>query len=57
MIDLTTAGARFSKTYDSFMIARTLINNHNKRNNENVVLEWVNDPMSAMDASYPDASG
>jgi len=55
MIDLTTAGARFSKTYDSFMIARTLINNHNKRNNENVVLEWVNDPMSAMDASYPDA--
>ena len=55
MIDLTTAGARFSKTYDSYMIAGTLINDHNQRNNENVVLEWANDPMSAMDASYPDA--
>ena len=54
-IDLTTEGARFSKTYDCYIIATTLINDHNERNNENVVLEWANDPMSAMDASYPDA--
>ena len=53
MIDLTTAGARFSKTYDSYQIARELINDHNKKNDTDVVLEWANDPRSAMDASYP----
>ena len=53
MIDLTTAGARFSKTYDSYQIAKELISDHNKAMNDSVILEWVNDPLSAMDASYP----
>ncbi|MBI32503.1 MAG: hypothetical protein CMD98_01375 [Gammaproteobacteria bacterium] len=53
MIDLTTAGARFSKTYDTYLVAKKLIKNHNELHNDSVVLEWVNDPKFAMDASYP----
>ena len=53
MIDLTTAGARFSKTYDTYRIAKSLIEEHNEENSDNVVIEWVNDPKRAMDASYP----
>ena len=58
MVDLTTAGARFSKTFDVYTVAKQVIDKHNQATGENVVIEWVNDPDNLMVKSYPqDASG
>lgn len=58
MVDLTTAGARFSKTFDVYTVAKQVIDKHNQATGKNVVIEWVNDPDNLMMKSYPqDASG
>jgi hypothetical protein len=58
MVDLTTAGARFSKTFDVYTVAKEVIDKHNQATGQNVVIEWVNDPDNLMIKSYPqDASG
>ena len=58
MVDLTTAGARFSKTFDVYTVAKQVIDKHNQATGKNVVIEWVNDPDNLMVKSYPqDASG
>ena len=58
MVDLTTAGARFSKSFDVYTAARGVIDEHNKTTGDNVVIEWVNDPDNLMVKSYPqDPSG
>ena len=53
MIDLTTAGARFSKTYDVYTTAKKVIYDHNKNQQAAVTIEWVNDPKELMLTSYP----
>ena len=53
MVDLTTAGARFSKTYDVYRTARQVIHKHNKKTEDTVTIEWVNDPDNLMLKSYP----
>jgi len=53
MIDLTTAGARFSKTFDVFIESRKVIDNFNIINGTSVSLEWVNDPNQLMLRSFP----
>ena len=53
MIDLTTAGARFSKTYDVYTTAKKVIRNYNKSQQTDVTIEWVNDPKELMLTSYP----
>jgi len=53
MIDLTTAGARFSKTYDVYTTAKKVIHDHNKNQQAAVTIEWVNDPKELMLTSYP----
>ncbi len=53
VIDLTTAGARFSKTFDIYTVAKSIVSNHNQEQQTEVVLEWVNDPRDLMLKSYP----
>ena len=53
MIDLTTAGARFSKTFDIYTTAKSIVSNHNQKQQTEVTLEWVNDPKDLMLQSYP----
>ena len=53
MIDLTTAGARFSKTFDVFIEAKKIIEKFNKTNKTSISLEWVNDPNELMLNSFP----
>ena len=53
MIDLTTAGARFSKTFDVYTTAKKVIHDHNKNQQAAVTIEWVNDPKELMLTSYP----
>ena len=53
LIDLTTAGARFSKTYDVYTTARKVIDDYNKSQQTEVTIEWVNDPKELMIGSYP----
>ena len=53
LIDLTTAGARFSKTYDVYTTARKVIHDYNQSQQTEVTIEWVNDPKELMLKSYP----
>ena len=53
LIDLTTAGARFSKTYDVYTTARKVIHEYNQSQQTEVTIEWVNDPKQLMLKSYP----
>ena len=53
LIDLTTAGARFSKTYDVYTTARKVIHDYNQSQQTEVTIEWVNDPKELMLRSYP----
>lgn len=53
MIDLTTSGVRFFKTWDVVNLARQVIARHNAREGANVALRWVNDPTDVMTESYP----
>ena len=53
MIDLTTAGARFSKTFDVYIEAKKIIEKFNTTNKASISLEWVNDPNELMLKSFP----
>ena len=54
IIDLTTAGVRFFKSYDVIRLSRDVIAGHNAANNTNVTLHWANDPQDLMRRFYPD---
>ncbi len=54
VIDLTTSGVRFFKSYDSIRMSRRVIAEHNSRRGSNVTLHWLNDPTDLMRDSYPD---
>jgi hypothetical protein len=53
MVDLTTSGVRFWKTYDVVNMTRRMVTDWNRRNGSNVQVRWVNDPTDLMLASYP----
>ncbi len=53
MIDMTTAGVRFWKTYDVVRVTRGVVARHNAKHNTNVNVSWVNDPTDLMRDSYP----
>jgi hypothetical protein len=53
MVDLTTSGVRFWKTYDVVSMTRRMVDDWNRRNGTNVQVRWVNDPTDLMRASYP----
>ncbi len=53
MIDITTAGARFWKTYDVVRVTRDVVDRFNKANGTDVPVTWVNDPTDLMKESFP----
>jgi hypothetical protein len=53
MVDLTTSGVRFWKTYDVVNTTRLMVDDWNQRNDTNVKVRWVNDPTDLMRESYP----
>jgi len=53
MIDLTTSGVRFFKSWDVVNLARQVVDRHNARNGTDVRVHWVNDPTDLMTESYP----
>jgi hypothetical protein len=53
MVDLTTSGVRFWKTYDVVRTTRRMVDDWNERNGTNVRVRWVNDPTDLMRESYP----
>ena len=53
MVDLTTSGVRFWKTYDVVTMTRRMVDDWNRRNNTAVRVRWVNDPSELMRESYP----
>ena len=53
MVDLTTSGVRFWKTYDVVDMTRRMVDDWNQRNGTSVQVRWVNDPTDLMRESYP----
>jgi hypothetical protein len=53
MVDLTTSGVRFFKSWDVVNLARQVVDRHNARRGAKVAVHWVNDPADLMTASYP----
>jgi hypothetical protein len=53
MVDLTTSGVRFWKTYDVVNMTRRMVDDWNERNGTAVRVRWVNDPTDLMRESYP----
>lgn len=53
MVDLTTAGMRFSKTFDVVNTAREVVAGFNARTGGAVAVRWINDPGDLMTKSYP----
>jgi hypothetical protein len=53
MVDLTTSGVRFWKTYDVVNMTRRMVDDWNQRNNTDINVRWVNDPTDLMRESYP----
>lgn len=53
MIDMTTAGVRFWKTYDVVRVTRDVVARHNAEHGTNVPVTWVNDPIDLMRESFP----
>lgn len=53
MVDLTTSGVRFWKTYDVVRTTRRMVEDWNRRNGTDVRVRWVNDPTDLMRESYP----
>jgi hypothetical protein len=54
IIDLTTSGVRFFKSYDVIRTSRELVAEHNERTGSAVTVRWLNDPADLMRRSYPD---
>jgi hypothetical protein len=53
VIDMTTSGVRFYKTFEQIAEAKKVVAAYNAANSTNITVEWVNDPTSLMTASYP----
>lgn len=53
VIDTTTTGVRFFKTFEQIAEAKKVVAAYNAANNTNIAVEWVNDPKGLMAASYP----
>lgn len=53
MIDLTTSGVRFFKSWDVVNLARQVVDRHNARHGTAIAVRWVNDPTDLMTSSYP----
>ena len=53
MVDLTTSGVRFFKSWDVVNLARQVVERHNARTGTKVTVRWVNDPLDVMTQSYP----
>jgi hypothetical protein len=53
LIDLTTSGVRFFKSWDVVNLARQVVHVHNARHGTKVAVRWVNDPTDLMTQSYP----
>jgi hypothetical protein len=54
VIDLTTSGVRFFKSYDVIRLARNVVADYNAANDTHVSIHWLNDPSDLMRRSYPD---
>jgi len=54
MIDMTTSGVRFFKTYDVVRTSRTVVARYNEANGTDIAVHWLNDPQNLMRDSYPD---
>lgn len=55
VIDMTTTGVRFFKTFEQLQETKKVVAAHNAANGTNITVEWVNDPNGLMQASYPTA--
>ena len=53
MVDMTTGGVRFSKTFDVVQMTKLALNKWNKEHGASIPLVWVNDPNNVMERSYP----
>jgi hypothetical protein len=53
MIDMTTGGVRFWKTYDVVNMTRRMVADWNQRNGTSIRVRWANDPTDLMAESYP----
>ena len=53
LIDMTTSGVRFYKTFDVVKTTRKLVAEHNRQHGTNIAVHWVNDPNDLMARSYP----
>lgn len=54
MIDMTTSGVRFFKTWDVVRTARAVVDRHNTANGTDIAVHWLNDPANLVRDSYPD---
>jgi hypothetical protein len=53
MIDMTTGGVRFWKTYDVVTMTRRMVAQWNRDHGTAIPVDWVNDPTDLMLESYP----
>jgi hypothetical protein len=53
MIDMTTAGVRFWKTYDVVRSTRDVVDRFNAANGTDIPVTWVNDPTDLLRESFP----
>jgi hypothetical protein len=53
MVDMTTSGVRFSKTFDVVQMTKRALNKWNNEHGTSIPLVWVNDPNNLMERSYP----
>ncbi len=53
MIDMTTGGVRFAKTFDAYKLTKMSIDNWNEEYGTDVSLLWVNDYTDFMLRAYP----
>lgn len=53
MIDMTTGGVRFAKTFEAYKLSKLAVENWNAVFGTDVSLLWVNDYTDLMERSYP----
>jgi len=55
VIDMTTSGVRFVKTFEEVGRTREAIHEYNEANGTDIKVSWVNDPNDLMTRSFPSA--
>jgi len=53
MIDMTTAGVRFWKSYDVVRTSREVVDRYNAKHGTDIAVSWVNDPTDLLRESFP----